>query len=160
MPQVVRIRVDIEGVKELDRAVLSRADRLSDMRPAWQKIIAALQDYEERMFDAEGAIEGLEKWAPLSDAYAAWKAIHYPGRGILVRTGALKASLTGGGQGIRIVKAKEMVFGTAVPYGIYHQSRRPRRKLPRRAFLRLSEPMKDRIMDIVEDHLRGGRRPD
>jgi hypothetical protein len=56
---------------------------------------------------------------------------------LLVRTGSLAASLSGPSNKGSISKITNLslVFGTSIPYGIYHQSDEPRTKLPLRKFL-------------------------
>lgn len=55
---------------------------------------------------------------------------------LLVATGALAAStLTPNARGsINIITKFSLVLGTQIPYGIYHQSDAPRKKLPQRKF--------------------------
>lgn len=57
--------------------------QLLDLRPFWPKVVSLAIDWWRQQFETEGAFAG-SPWAPLSPAYAAWKAVHYPGRGILV----------------------------------------------------------------------------
>lgn len=57
--------------------------QLLDLRPFWPKVVTLAIEWWGAMFDTAGAFAG-RPWAPLSPAYAAWKAIRYPGRGILV----------------------------------------------------------------------------
>ncbi len=56
---------------------------------------------------------------------------------LLVRTGKLAASLLGPNNPGSISKVTKLslVFGTSIPYGIYHQSDDPRSKIPLRKFL-------------------------
>lgn len=60
--------------------------------------------------------------------------IEYP---LLVRTGKLAASLLGPSNpgSIAFIGPLSLVFGTSIEYGIYHQSDRPRKKIPLRKFL-------------------------
>lgn len=56
---------------------------------------------------------------------------------LLVRTGALAASLSGPNNkgSISKITPLSLVFGTSIEYGIYHQSDKPRSKIPLRKFL-------------------------
>lgn len=74
-------------------------------------------------FVLEGGSSG-QRWAPLSSAYAAWKASRFPGAGILVRSGQLKASLLGPDAPHAIFRPgpTSLEVGTSVPYAIYHQT--------------------------------------
>ena len=56
---------------------------------------------------------------------------------ILFATGRLAASLLSpsGGEAISEIKPTSLRIGTRVPYGIYHQSDKPRTKIPLRKFI-------------------------
>lgn len=121
---------------------------LTDTEPLIEELVTYVQDALGRAFDSEGASSG-SLWAPLSEAYRLWKARHYPGRGILVRTGRLRASLTGsGGDSIRVVAGRRGEVGTNVPYAIFHQGGTSR--MPARPIIRLSS--KDRAAMTLMVH--------
>jgi len=56
---------------------------------------------------------------------------------LLKRSGRLQRSVTqrGDGEGILRINSKYMIIGTSVPYGIFHNSDEPRKKIPQRKFL-------------------------
>lgn len=101
--------------------------------------------------------EGL-RWPQLSDnppgkGYATWKAKHFPGAPILVRTGTLLSSMTeeGAEGNISVITKFGAIFGTSISYGAFHDSADPRSSnLPRRNF---SEPSEARE-DIWEAQIR------
>lgn len=66
--------------------------KLTDWRPAFTAIAAEYKAYEEHVFASEGAAHPKGKWKPLSPRYQHWKELHYPGRTIMTRTGALRAA--------------------------------------------------------------------
>lgn len=138
---------------------------IADWRPFWDESFAPFF-YRNVATDfvLEGGNSG-PRWAPLSPAYAAWKQAHYPGRGILERTSALKVSVTSrtGPGAIYRSMPDSLEIGTSVPYAGYHQhgatwSPRPRggslahrlthglfhgtttARLPQRPFLRVDPP--------------------
>lgn len=116
-----RIRFTFYGEAQVDRTFELVSDRASDATPVWNVLADRFVEDEQRQFASEGAY-GSGRWAPLSAPYAAWKARHFPGRGILVRTGALRDSLTGSGDGsIRAITQSTMAVGSAVDYGRFHQ---------------------------------------
>ncbi|MCQ9384446.1 phage virion morphogenesis protein [Brevibacterium moorei] len=80
-----------------------------------------IEEQEAQQFKKEGGAYP-PKWAALSKEYAKWKGQHYPGKGILERTGDLKTSLTTSGSGIRAVHNGTLTFGTLVEYAAYHQN--------------------------------------
>jgi hypothetical protein len=67
--------------------------QLLDLRPFWPRVVTLAIHWWGEQFRTEGAFGGTP-WAPLSPAYAAWKAIHYPGRGILYREGDLRMAVS------------------------------------------------------------------
>ncbi len=83
-----------------------------------------------------------DRWAPLSEKYAIWKEKHFPGQPILVRTGALRASMTeqGAPGNITIISRTGAVLGSSISYGIYHDLGGS--TIPRRNFSEPSEPRK------------------
>lgn len=90
-----------------------------DMRPAFEQMAEDFWKHEQEVFDSAGP-----GWKPLSPRYAIWKAKHYPGMGIMQRTGALKASLTSGfgSDSVFEVYPQRMTIGTDSDHGIFHQT--------------------------------------
>lgn len=90
---VIALKVTILGDKQLIHGLKTWQTRISDWKPFWADIEQYIQDRIKLSFATEGGtIE--EKWKPLSPKYAEWKQQHYPGRGMLVLSGEMKASLT------------------------------------------------------------------
>lgn len=107
------------GSTQVERTLLRFGEWASDMRPAWRAIRDDFVEAEREQFDTEGRY-GSGDWAPLSPAYAAWKATARPGRPILVFDGLLRASLTDE-LAIDVIEAHAMAVGSDVDYGLYHQ---------------------------------------
>jgi phage gpG-like protein len=151
---VFRFRLDIAGEVQMDRGIARFADGVSDYRPIWAVIEDDFYALEKRQFQTEGA-EGGDPWQELSPAYGAWKEEQFPGKPILERTGELMASLTEPNhpQGVRIEERKTLTLGTRVPYAIYHQSIQPRRRLPRRPEIMVTEEFKRTVMHHVQTYL-------
>jgi len=128
----LKVDVHIDGLPALQLS-LSRMERAAnDLRWLWPYYKTAFHAVESRMFAAEG---GESKWAPLSEAYAAWKAKNYPGP-ILTLTGVLRDSLTTDGDySVFEPHAQWMAIGTSVPYANYHQY--GTRKMPARPPLQI-----------------------
>jgi phage gpG-like protein len=105
---------------------------MANMEPIFTDGLRLLESHLSHAFDAEGAQGRGGRWAPLSTKYAQKKAITFPGNQILVRTGAMRLSLTTMGHpgAIRQATASGLVFGSAVPWARFHQvgsSRLPKR---------------------------------
>lgn len=148
----LEIDIKIEGYTELHRGLAGIDIAVNDLRPAWEQISKDFWEEQKGIFDAEGAFAGRNKWTELSEKYRQWKEIKYPGKPILQRTGKLYASLTGKNEGsIFNMEPLEMSIGSNVAYGIYHQSRKPRKKIPRRPFLDTVESQRRRWMRIIKE---------
>lgn len=116
----MRFTFAVEGEEQIDRTLTRMADDLEDLRPVWEVLADRFVIVERRQFDTEGAY-GSGGWTPLSPTYGAWKAAHYPGKGILERSGALRESLTRRPFGVEVIEAKSMTIGSGIDYGAYHQ---------------------------------------
>lgn len=100
--------------------VLDRfAQRISDPTPVWEELADRFVDLQGRNFESRGRTMGAA-WSPLSPKYGSWKARHFPGKGILERTGDLRDSLAGT-LGIREFNRNSMTVGTQLSYASYHQ---------------------------------------
>lgn len=115
-----RIHFEFFGDTQIDRTLEGIEIRGRDATPAWEEIAESFLAGERSQFASQGAW-GSGGWSPLSPKYAEWKARHYPGQPILVRTGALRASLTDGPD-VRIIRPQDAWLGSMVRYGRYHQS--------------------------------------
>lgn len=107
--------------------VFRRLEGRADLAPFFADVTRDFLDMERRQFASEGGLTG--GWPALSPRYAAWKAIHYPGKGILRRTDRLYDSLTTGPEVHRQTR-DELELGTAVDYARFHKRRRPPVPLP------------------------------
>src|SRR5580765_3894261 len=117
---IVAVTAGEEGEEGLARAFGLMSGAVNDWRPYWADIAAVFYISESARFSSGG----FGTWPPLSDGYARWKAKHYPGRPILVRTGALQESLTSrtGAGAIYEESPLELNLGTNIPYAKYHQT--------------------------------------
>lgn len=100
------------------------ADELRDFgKHVFPRLVPAFEAAMGRQFDSRGGGQ-TGAWESLSDAYAAWKAKHYPGQPLLERTGALRAALTESNtpHSYREWTARDFAFGTAgLEYASFHQ---------------------------------------
>lgn len=149
-----RFRLEIAGEVQMDRGIARFADGVTDYRPIWPVIEDDFYAQEKAQFRSEGA-EGGEKWPELSAEYAGWKEAHYPGKPILQRTGDLVASLTSGTDpnAVKKEERKTLTLGTKIPYAIYHQSPKPRKVLPRRPEILLTEAFKRGVTRHLQVYL-------
>lgn len=143
--------VDIAGDRELSRSLHGYLGRMTNLKPWLKKIHADWSDTMLRKFASEGAVEGEERWASLSEQYAAWKARKYPTGRILVATGALQQAAV---LPETELTDTQLTMTIDVDYAIYHQSSEPRESnLPRRPFASLTGKQKSRWMRLLRQHL-------
>jgi len=153
MPGATVFEIEIAGEKQISRVLEGIEARAEDLRPVWDVIAQDFGRIVARQFATEGGLG--RPWPPLSPAYAAWKARHYPGRPILVRTGRLKESLVG--RTIDTVDERtrdSLTLGTAVPYAIYHQ--KGTKKMPPRPPIVIPEAAKDRWARAIHEFVWTG----
>ncbi len=143
--------VDIAGDRELSRSLHGYLGRMQNLRPWLVKVHADWSATMLKKFASDGAAEGEAAWAPLSEQYAAWKARKYPGRGILVRTGALQQAAVMPDTELSDTQLRMTIDND---YAIFHQSSEPRESnLPRRPFASLTGKQKSRWMRLLRQHL-------
>jgi phage gpG-like protein len=150
-----RFRMEIAGEVQLDRGIARFSEGVSDYRAIWPIISDDFYSQEKRQFESQGAAGSLGQWKELSPAYRGWKEAKYPGMPILQRTGKLFRSLTSANAegAVFVPTRKTLTLGSSVPYGIYHQSPAPRRVLPRRPEVDLTEAFNRRIMHHMQVYL-------
>ncbi|MBA3891169.1 MAG: phage virion morphogenesis protein [Gemmatimonadaceae bacterium] len=129
----VRLRLAVEGQRDVDVSLERFGELTKDWRPFFREDLAPkILDDVQRNVETEGGFVG--RWAALSPEYRTWKSRHYPGKPILERRGALKASLQPGGPGaVYRDTDTTMELGTSVSYARFHQRGTPR--MPQRRFL-------------------------
>lgn len=96
-----------------------------------------VKTFSTDVFATKGAAIGT-KWAALSPATVARKA--RSGGSTLVETGAMKDSFR------KEVHADHAIIGNDSEYFAYHQSNKPRSRLPRRAMMKLGNAQKTMIV--------------
>lgn len=111
----MNISVDIsEALRELE----GMAARASNVRPVMEQARAKMGEIEGLIWASQGTAVG--GWAPLSPAYAAWKAATFPGAPMMMRTGRLAEDLMDLRGPGNDVDADGATFVTNVDYAKYH----------------------------------------
>lgn len=152
------IAFSLEGVTEVSRRFAARAERVGDLTPAWPEVDKVFHLLVQQQFASAGA-QGGERWPELARRTQLERARegYGPKRPILVRTGDLQRSLTTlNGDAISVHHPTYYARGTGVEYFRYHQSRKPRKVIPRRAAIELSAKAKDALLRPIRIYLRGG----
>lgn len=146
MTQKFALSWEIEGEKQLSRNLLLLADRIQDWTPAFRETAIDLKSvFESDVFKSEGGAIG-EHWSPLSAAYAYKKAQKYPGKGILEATGRMRSGF------MMEFKSNYAKVWNDIEYFKYHQSNKPRSKLPRRVMMKLGNAQKNMVVKIFHSY--------
>jgi len=142
----LQIEWTLEGEKQLSRRLRNTAKAVSDLREPFEKSATKLQKvFEKDVFTSEGAAID-EKWQRLSPATVARKA--RTGGKMLVDTGEMQKSFKH-----KSAKDHAIIKNTA-EYFKYHQSNRPRRKIPRRVMMKLAEPQRQIVVRELNKFLQ------
>lgn len=145
---------EIQNDKEFARALSKAARQVSNLETPLRQIAADFRKSRKAIFGLKGpgqypdlSTKPFRSWWEDKDSglnklwpggYKEYKeakfGFAYP---ILKQTGRLEKSLTerSSPDHIERINIDEMEIGTAVEYGVYHQSDAPRRKIPLRKFL-------------------------
>ena len=162
----------VDNDKRFRKALKAASEVSQDLRVPFGLILRDFYKSEQSIFKLKGpgkypAFSGPKDAKTGMTRYQAYKlkryGFDYP---LLVRTGALAASLLGPNNRGSISKITNLslTFGTSIPYGVYHQSDEPRKKIPLRKFLFIgpeapsfatSEQMGrlERWLNYVNDHV-------
>jgi len=106
---------------------------LESVKIAAGQIVQNFYDVEKQLFANEGSSGSHGKWPELTEKYRKWKEKNYPGKGIMVLTGALMNSLNSQTEGsianvTKVGDSWRIVFGTDVKskdgfdYPLHHQT--------------------------------------
>lgn len=144
----MQIQFAIEGELELSRRLTGMAVMVEDWSPAFSMAVEDLKEiFSGAVFDTEGAAVDAY-WSPLSRAYALKKAREFPGKGILEATGKMRNSF------LSKFDATSATIWNAATYFKYHQSNQPRTKMPRRIMMKLTENMKQLVVEDFNRYMR------
>ena len=149
MPSLV-IRFDIEGERQVAESIDFAGEEIKDFRKPLREInTQMLEDWDIKH---QGSKIG-EKWERLKEPYRSWKAKNFPGRGILIRTGAMNKKRSNSGWRTR-VSAMQTTLWNQSPYFKYHQSNKTRKSnLPRRVMMKLADKQKTTIIKEFQKYL-------
>ncbi len=117
------VRITSVDTSRLRRRFNAMSRRSQNFKPVFRWMMKQLQEAHRDNFKNEGVSSGF-RWQPLDPQYAAWKLENYGAKGILVRTGDLKDSLTlNSARGaVRDFGLRTAHFGTTIGYAQFHQA--------------------------------------
>ena len=152
----MRIQIDLIGERQIDRRLERYIGLSANMEPVFEEIHTYLLNIEEKQFGSQGRFSG-HPWAALAQSTKDFKARAGLDPRILHATLALRKSLTkeGDPSHVKFIGPSIMVFGTTIPYAIYHQ--KPQGDLTRRRPIDLTETQKVTMMKMIQAFLRTAR---
>lgn len=149
----MQLSFDIQGEQALSRRLRITSERVKNWTPAFKDTAIKLKDvFSNESFRTKGAVIG-KPWSPLSRAYAARKAKLYPNKNTLEARGRMRQSFQ------TLWKADMAQVWNTAPYFAYHQSNKPRAKLPRRAMMWLAERQRQQVVKIFHTYFRKITQP-
>ena len=155
---------EIQGVPQMNRVLGVKIAAIRDMRPAWKSVADLLRKNEFAVFNKQGAVGDAApesgvgtwtEWAPLNEVYKKRKVAQGYSSKIMIRTGALQASLIFPNRPGSVFGPHPlwMEYGTTIPYAAVHQKPSPTNKLPKREPLRISKETVRGIVRIISKYL-------
>lgn len=133
--------------------------RIDNPTVVYRHIMTKYRDEIEKLFESEGSYSGTG-WVGLSEATAKDRVrkgygAYHP---ILVRSGDLRDSLIDANHRLacEMVSPRAWHIGTQVGYAVYHQSRAPRTRLPRRPMLIITRQFRLLIIRTLHWYLVHG----
>jgi hypothetical protein len=147
------LRVTMEGDVLVDRLVKGVEARMANVMPAWPAVVRQFREIMTFAFFTEGGTTG-RKWPDLAPSTQADRVRKgFPGaHPILQRTGKLARALVSGGEGGFLqATPRRLAIGVdeSLDYFKYHQSNRPRSRLPRRAPVLLTADDRTALMHPI-----------
>lgn len=147
----------LEGEQVIQRQLAGLEERLSDMTPAWPSVLRAFRIIMYRAFASEGRTTGIP-WPKLAERTVKDRERQgFPGRHpILARTHTLERALTSeGGASVIIQMPRYFAVAVDLDYFKFHQSKRPRTKIPRRAPINLTQDNKTSLLHPIRLYVTG-----
>jgi phage gpG-like protein len=156
MPAGLDVSVQVFGEDVVRRRFLRFADQAEDASAAFSAIVGILERATAANFATRG-VSGGSRWRDLKPATRARKRREHLDPRILQATHRLHDSLVDSShpEHVEHITADSLRWGSTVPYGVYHQSTRPRRVIPYRPPVRLSEVDKRQVVRELQASITG-----
>lgn len=146
---MLSVTIKISGDKETIAKLGKLGQSFMSFQMAMREIGKELPAYfAGQVYVSQGGALG-EKWEPLKQATKNRKAKMYPGAQPLVATGTMQKSFDA-----EYPDANSVMIGNTAPYFVYHQSKAPRSKLPRRVMISSGGSVRTIIAQIIDTDIR------
>lgn len=147
-----RVTVEVLGDVPIARRLMRVGDNASDLSRSWNLILDDLERDTQKQFATDGRTFGTP-WAPLAASTVESKrrkGVANPTK-ILVETGAMRASFSGGPDHVRRVDGSSAEWGSSDPKVMFHHGRQRGGNLPRRPIVELDEARRRAIMRVLQE---------
>lgn len=140
----LQLQFTIEGEKQMSRNLRGISEDMKDFYPQFRSTGRLLLKTFDENFSTQGRTIG-EPWARLKSSTVKEKVrLGYAGVGILMRTGRMRRSFKSR------PSRTQVEISNPTAYFAYHQSNKPRRKLPRRVMMKIDERRREQITKIFQ----------
>lgn len=143
---VLKVSATVEGLQRLDGLFSSMDRGLNNLREPLNEANKYMRSEIDKNYENQGQTFG-DKWEKLSPTYARRKARETGNKPLLVRTGKMKRSFRSR------VGSKKAVIDNPTSYFKYHQSNKPRKKLPRRVMMEIGRTQQTEINRFFTKYL-------
>lgn len=145
------IRFELEGEKQMIRQFRGIAADFKDWKPEFETVGTLLVNTFKDTFETQGRNIG-ESWPPLAESTLKQKMRRGYPSDPLIRTGKMREAF------VYDAWSFEVIVTNPVSYFVYHQSKAPRKKIPRRVMMKIDQKRKEMIPKIfqkaIEEHLK------
>lgn len=150
----LELHAQVFGETIVRRRFVRFSDRALDASEAFREIAGLLRAATVENFATRG-VSGGSRWRDLAPATRARKARLHLDQRILFATHRLYNSLVGtgdpgGSEHVQEIGPQELRWGSSVGYGIFHQSSQPRRVIPYRPPVRLTQVLRRDIVKVLQ----------
>lgn len=159
-----RIEISVGGEREFGNELFGMSARALHIQPAFESILEILREGVRQQYASKGARTG-DPWKPLNEQYRAWKISKGLDPRRMLATHDLYDSLAHEtGDSIAVATNDELAFGSkraskkGKPVLAFHQSRKPRSKIPYRPVVKLTDGDRQEIREVFRDHIISLRR--
>lgn len=146
------VNVEIKGLDQTVKNLASLAKNFKNFSTVFKKIAQDFRKTESSVFRSQGTYEGRQGWQNLSISYSLSKTKNYPGKPVLIATGAMRNSFTKeGGNHIEHISNDKLIIGSSDPKANYHQNGTS--KMPARPPLTSSNTTNRRWVRIAHEEI-------
>lgn len=133
----VGVDIELEGIKEISAEIGLMPKRIGNLTEPLRRSVDEIQQSIQTNFDRRGSLFESGGWKPRKDNKK------HP---LLEKTGKMRNNFDD------ITRKTEAMIFNNTPYFRYHQSNKPRTKLPRRVMMKIDEKTRNFILKELQLH--------